>query len=205
MAEGLVSVSAFSGFNASGVGGVIVSDREGLGIATVLVRKGRDDALAARVREKFGITLPRGLQRAANGAVAFAGTGPELWLATAENGGNAFATSLRTELRDDAAIVDQSDGYAVLRVTGRNVRDALAKGVPIDLHPRAFRVGDVAATLVAHIGVVLWRLGDDKRAAVFEIAVFRSLAGGLRHWLSESGAEFGLTIASISNSASRRA
>jgi sarcosine oxidase subunit gamma len=195
MADQLVPVSAFSGFSASGAGGVVVSDRDGLGVATVLVRKGRADALAARVREKFGIALPRGPHRAANGAIAFAGTGPETWLTTAESAGNAFAASLRDAVHDDAAVVDQSDGYAVLRVTGPNARNVLAKGVPVDLHPSAFRVGDVASTLVAHIGVVLWRLDDDKGSAVFEIAVFRSLAGALWHWLSESGAEFGLTFA----------
>ena len=195
MAEHLVSVSAFAGVSASGAGGVIVSDRDGLGIATILVRKGQADALATRVRDKFGIALPREPHRVSNGAIAFAGTGPETWLATAENGGNAFAASLRAELRDDAAVVNQSDGYAVLRLTGPKVRDALAKGVPVDLHPGAFRVGDVASTLVAHIGAVLWRLDDDKGSAVFEVAVFRSLAGALWHWLSEGGAEFGLTFA----------
>jgi methylglutamate dehydrogenase subunit D len=30
----------------------------------------------------------------------------------------------------------------VLRITSPRVRDALAKGVAIDLHPRAFRPGD---------------------------------------------------------------
>lgn len=196
MGDQIAAMSAFAGVSASGAGGVTVSDRDGLGIATVLVRKGRADALAARVRDRFGIVLPRGPQRAAHGAIAFVGTGSETWLATGENGGNAFAASLRTELHDDAAVVDQSDGYAVLRVTGRNVRDALAKGVPIDWHPQAFRVGDVASTLVAHIGVVLWRLDDGPGGrAMFEIAVFRSLAGGLWHWLSESGAEFGLRFA----------
>ena len=35
-----------------------------------------------------------------------------------------------------AAVSDQSDARLVLRVSGPRVRDVLAKGVPVDLHPR---------------------------------------------------------------------
>jgi sarcosine oxidase subunit gamma len=92
-----------------------------------------------------------------------------------------------------AAIADQSDGQAVLRVSGQKVREALCKLVPIDLHPRAFGVGDVAVTVAAHIGVTLWRLPDELNGhAAFEIAVYRSLAGSFWAALSASAAEFGL-------------
>jgi hypothetical protein len=40
------------------------------------------------------------------------------------------------------------------------VRDVLAKGVPLDLHPRSFRTGDVASTLVAYIGVQIQQLDE---------------------------------------------
>ena len=39
---------------------------------------------------------------------------------------------------------DQSDSRLVLRLSGPRVRDVLAKGVPVDLHPKAFKPGDVA-------------------------------------------------------------
>jgi sarcosine oxidase subunit gamma len=198
MAEAaLVARSPFAGLTAAAAGnGVIAVDRDGLGLTTVLVRNGQTTMLAARVKDVFGIDLPRGPRRIANGAVSFAGIGPESWLATAEDGGNALAASLRDTLRDHAAVVDQSDGYAVVRVSGPKVREALAKGVPLDLHARAFRVGDVAVTVVSHIGAMLWRLEDGADGQpVFEIAVFRSLAADFWHWLSESSAEFGLTVA----------
>jgi heterotetrameric sarcosine oxidase gamma subunit len=193
MADRLVPVSALPRLSNLSGGGVSVSERDGLGMAVALARKGRADALAARVKERFDIALPRGPQRATNGSIAFAGTGPETWLVTAENAADVFATLLRSELQGDAAVIDQSGGYAVLRVTGPKAREALAKGVPLDLHTRAFKVGDVASPLVSHIPIVLWRLEDAPDGSpVFEIAVFRSLADGLGHWLSESSAEFKL-------------
>ena len=175
--------------------GVVATDRDGLGLATVAARKGQVLALTQCVRERLGIVLPGGPYRRAEGGVAFAGTGPEIWLATKEMGGNDFAATLREEIGAMAAVSDQSDGYAVLRLTGAKLRDTLAKLVPIDVHSRAFKPGDVASTVASHIGATLWRLEDGPDGApVFEIAVFRSLAGSFWHALSESAAEFGLVV-----------
>jgi sarcosine oxidase subunit gamma len=128
--------------------------------------------------------------------VAFIATGPGSWLATSEISGNAFAPDLAAALNDCAAVLDQSDGQAVLRISGHRVRETLGKLVPIDLHPRAFRTGDVAVTVAAHIGATLWRLNDEPNGyAVFEIAVYRSLAGCFWRAFSESAAEFGLVKA----------
>lgn len=176
--------------------GVIVCDRDGLGLATVLVRKAQHETLAQRVQEHFRLELPQGPHRAAAGDLALAGTGPGSWLATCEHGGNAFAIHLREKIGDLASVSDQSDGYAVLRVSGPRIRDTLSKMVPVDVHPRVFRIGNVAATVAAHIGATLWRLDDSKDGSpVFEIAVFRSLAASFWHALSESAAEFGMVMA----------
>ncbi|MDB6083435.1 MAG: hypothetical protein JWN43_1316, partial [Gammaproteobacteria bacterium] len=43
-----------------GHGGVSVTDLDGLGLATVIVRRGQLAALTERVRERFGLALPRG-------------------------------------------------------------------------------------------------------------------------------------------------
>ena len=90
-----------------------------------------------------------------------------------------------------AMIADQSDGRCVLRLRGMKAREVLAKGIGIDLHARAFKPGDVALTLAAHVGVQLWQLDD---APTYEIAVARSLAGSLWAWLSASAAEFGYEV-----------
>ena len=118
---------------------------------------GRRAALAQRVREHFAIELPRGPRRHAAGAVAFAGIAPQAWLATSE-AGEGFAASLTETIGELAAVADQSSGYALLRLTGPKVRDALAKLVPIDLHERSFAPDDVAVTLAAQVGITLWRL-----------------------------------------------
>jgi hypothetical protein len=74
--------------------GVIVADRDGLGLATVLLKKGQSDAFAQRVRELFGIELSPGSRRSASRQIAFIATGPGAWLATSDGASNTFATSL---------------------------------------------------------------------------------------------------------------
>jgi sarcosine oxidase subunit gamma len=168
--------------------GVIVRDRADLRIATVIARGDRA-ALAGRIRAAYGIDLPAGPKRVQAAGISFVGTGPRSWLAMRDGGDPA--ADLRRALGDAAALADQSDGYAVLRVSGPKARAALEKGIGIDLHPRAFRTGDAASTACAHLGIVLWQLDE---TPAYEIAVFRSLAGSFWHWLSASAAEFGLGI-----------
>lgn len=175
---------------------VIVTQRDGLGLATVLERRGRQAELQQRVRERFGIEMPRGPRRLAVNGTAFIATGPGAWLATCEGAGNNFAPRLREQLGDLASISDQSDGYAVLRISGPYVRHALCKLVPIDLHPRAFEIGNVAGTVAAHISVILWRLENGSGgAAVFELACYRSFADSFGSALTASAAEFGFSTA----------
>ena len=88
-----------------------------------------------------------------------------------------------------ASLSDHSDGYAVFEVWGPKVREALSRGVPLDLHPGQFS-DQVAVTMVAHIGAIIWQSGQDR----FILAVFRSYAGSFWHWLSASAAPFGLVV-----------
>jgi len=156
---------------------LVVSTRHSLGLMTLAARKAQDKTLALRVREQFHIDLPQGPYRAARGELAFAGLGPGAWLVTHEGGDRAIVDALTPVVSSVASVADQSDGYAVLRLSGHGVRYTLGKLVPLDLHVRAFGVGAVACTAVAHIAGILWRLSDrDDGAPVFEIAIHRSFS-----------------------------
>ena len=172
--------------------GVIAQVRRGLGIAKILVRKNAATALAQHVQTHFSCALPTSPRRTFSNDIAVMGIGPGSWLAMRENGGNDFASSLKAILGPYAAISDQSDAYVVFRLMGPHLRAALSKLVPIDIHDRAFKVGDVAETIAGHIGILLWRLDDTAGSPVFDIAVARSFSVSLRHTLIQSAAEFEL-------------
>ena len=175
--------------------GVTLMCRDDLAMATVIARKGQAVPLAGRVQSLFGIALPGRPKRVIAGNVAFIGTGPSQWLAIEQASGDpqAFAAKLKRDLAGLASISDQSDARAVIRISGPAARQALAKGLPIDLHPRVFGPGDAALTQIALIGAHIWQIDD---TPAYEIAVFRSLAGSLADWLIASTAEFGIATMS---------
>jgi heterotetrameric sarcosine oxidase gamma subunit len=172
--------------------GVIGRERRGFGIAKILVRKNAATALAQHVQTHFNCALPTSPRRTCGNDFAVMGIGPGSWLAMSENPGNDFASSLKSTLGPFAALTDQSDAYGVFRLMGPYLRAALSKLVPIDIHDRAFKVGDVAETIAGHVGILFWRLDDAAGSPVFDIAVARSFSASLRHALIQSAAEFEL-------------
>jgi len=103
----------------------------------------------------------------------------------------ALAVDLAAKLQGLASVSDQSGGRTVLRIGGSRARDVLAKGLPIDLDPRAFHLGSAATSAISHIGVQLWQ-ADDTRS--YDIAIFRSLSESFWRWLTTSAAEFGYEV-----------
>ena len=77
------------------------------------------------------------------------------------------------------------------RLSGPCVRTVLAKGVPLDLHPRAFGPGYAAVTAVAGIGVHLWQLAGEP---TYELAVPRGFAASFWRWLAAAAVEFGFAV-----------
>ncbi len=180
-----------------GAPGISVRERTELSLATLMARKGQAQALAELVKSAFGIDLPStprfsGGQLPDGRLLILVWSGFEQWLALTD-GAQDFERELTSSLGKRALITDQSDGRTVLRLRGTKAREVLAKGIAIDLHPRAFKPGDVALTTAAHIGVQLWQVDD---VPTYEIAVPRSLAKSLWGWLSASAAEFGYEVAS---------
>lgn len=172
-----------------GPAGVTVTPREGLALASVTAVDGAEDRLAATIRAQLSLSLPQ------PGAALFAGetglvwSGPGQWLVLAPARGDL--DGLGAALEGLAAVADQSDGRAVLRLSGADARRMLEKGVSVDLHPRAFGPGRTAVTAIAHIGVQLWQRDG---SPAYDLAVARSFAGSLWSWLEEAAAEFGCEV-----------
>ena len=172
--------------------GLLIEERRDLGLATVMARRGQIAVLGCTLRRAYGIEPPSAPRYVPGDTLALAWTGPEHWLAVSDllPNGNLEA-ELKDRLKGLASVSDQSSGRTVLRLSGPRVRAVLAKGVPLDLHPRAFSPGDAAVTAVAGIGVQLWQLDGEP---TYELAIPRSVAASLGRWLSASAAEFGMEV-----------
>ena len=199
MSSPLVSVSGLAGFavpgrfgKTDGTPGVHLSERVGLGLATVATHKGQGEGLKQKAREAYGVDLPDCSIIVHGPAVSFVGIGPGQWLAVSESlKHDALACDLAKQLKGLASVSDQSDGRTVIRITGARARDVLAKGLPIDLDPRVFQANGAATSVISLMGVQLWQVDD---TPAYDIAIFRSLSTSFWRWLTASAAEFGYEV-----------
>ena len=152
-------------------------------------RKGQTAALL-KGAQGWGVELPTSPRWVRGRDLLVLWAGPGQWLVRGP-GPYADLAARLTELASYGVLIDQSHARATLRVAGARARDALAKGFEIDLHPRAFRPGDLALTQAAGMSAYLWQLDE---VPTYEIAVPASFAGSLWHWLSDAAAEYGYTV-----------
>ncbi len=142
-------------------------------------------AIRGPVSDRVGVASARG-------DTAVFWTGPErLWVVTPDR---AVGERLERAFDDDRAVcVDLTHSRTILRIAGPKTRSLLAKGLPIDLHPREFPAGGVALGAIHHMGVAV-HLRDTADGTTFDIYVGRSHALCLWEWLAESAAEFGYEV-----------
>ena len=108
----------------------------------------------------------------------------------------ATIDALESSLKDiHNAIVDVSDYYTVIRVSGTNARDLLSKGVLVDLHEREFPVGKATGTMFHHATIFITRVDDKAGAPVFDVMIRWSFATYLWDYLMDGAREFGATAA----------
>jgi len=177
-------------YGKGGEPGIVIAERSGLGLATVAARKG--PPVRAAVKASYRVDLPDDSTVVQGPEVSFVGYGPGQWLAVSEKlAGDGLAQDLKHRLKGLASVSDQSGGRTVLRLSGPRARDVLAKGLPIDLHPRAFGPGSAATSTISLMGVQLWQVDD---APSYDIALFRSLSASFWRWLTASAAEFGYEV-----------
>lgn len=184
----LTTRSAFANRCSLACRNLTINTRDNLTIASFAAAEGRTAALNEVFNNTYAMSLPGIGQWAPGQDICILWNGPEQWLALAERCNDRdLERELKSRVVGLASVVDQSDARAVVRVAGPRAREVLAKGVPIDLHPRAFQPREIAITHANHIGITLWQLDT---YPTYEIALFRSLAHSFADWLEAAALEF---------------
>jgi sarcosine oxidase subunit gamma len=115
--------------------------------------------------------------------------GPDEWLITSPfRTPEELETGLREAVSGEGSVVDVSAQRTTLRLRGEHVRDLLSGGCAIDLHPRVFRRGAAAQTLLGQAGVVLMALDDT--GTHYQLVVRSSFAGYVTSWLLDAATEY---------------
>ena len=146
-----------------------------------------DPAFVRAVLQATGLHLPRKANTASlDPQQQLLWLGPDEWLLKCRDSqGSMLADVLRTALQGlHSPVVEVGDGNTTLLVQGAGAADLLARGCPLDLHPRVFVAGNVAQSHVAKAAATLLCLEPGTR---FELTVRRSFADYLARWLCAAG------------------
>ena len=195
--DGTGRQSALSHFLGAAAGGgqadgaaVVISERPFLGHLNL--RGDPEDAgFTGAAENVLGLRLPTEPNTvAANGDLFALWLGPDEWhIVTPPAAQTALMGSLEAAFDGmHVAVTDVTGGQTVISVTGLRARDVLAKGCPLDLHPRVFKSADCAQTLLAKANVLIHCVND---SPTFELIVRRSFAEYTALWLHDAALEYG--------------
>ncbi|MFW8634377.1 sarcosine oxidase subunit gamma [Cribrihabitans pelagius] len=168
MAE-LTAKSACLGLLPAAIGGMRLSEEHLGTMWSIAPYKGRREALGAAMEAAHGVGFPdpnRALQGQGVEALWF---GREMAL--------LIGAAPDASLAEHAALTDQSDAWAVVRLEGAGAEDVLARLVPVDLRARQFAQGRTLRSELKHMMASVTRVGPD----AFRIMVFRSMTQTLVH------------------------
>jgi sarcosine oxidase, subunit gamma len=154
-----------------------------------------DPAFAASVKAATGVDLPaRANTVAAAGDVKILWLGPDEWWVVGPDGRTAdLLAALRQAFEGQhAAVTDVSESRTAITLSGPKARDLLARGISLDLHPRAFAAGQCAQTSLSKANVLLHQT-DDRPS--YDIYVLKSFADYLWQWMGLVAEDFGMAVA----------
>ena len=178
-------------YGAAGDTGVALAVRHPLSIVTVIAQNGMAAAVSEAIEKHYGAACPPPGRSVSAGEVTVHWAGAEQWFVIADKFAEGMLyRDLAERLAGLASVSDQGHGRVILSLSGARARDVIAKGTPVDVHPREFAPGHCAVTQMAHVGVHLACVGTD----AYELSLFRGFAESFWHWLGEMAEEFGTQV-----------
>lgn len=168
-----------------------ISERH-LTFVQLTARKGQADAVPAALESVTGLSLPLPGQMASARELVAVWVQPRSWLLMQPlRSGASLARVLDAACGSMASVVDLTGGRTALRLSGGRVLDVLAKGCRVDLHPRVFRRGRAAATIIGHVDTLVIQVDD---APTFDLVVGSTYAASFLDWLQHAAAEYGYEL-----------
>jgi heterotetrameric sarcosine oxidase gamma subunit len=156
------------------------------GILEIAARRGQLAVLSALLEAKIGIAFPEPCRASSSSTGTALWIGPERALLLADAPTVAAVCEAVTPAR--AALVDQTGGYVIWRLTGSDARNVLSRICRIDLHDSVFGSNHVARTVMAQSPTILHQVDDSPSfRLIVPNTLARSFGENIEHAAKASG------------------
>jgi sarcosine oxidase subunit gamma len=165
--------------------GVTVSEVVDQSLVMIAMPNGKAEEIEAAMSKSCGLSVPAMGQstQSADGSITLWRLQKNQVLAYyAYESDDAEANIAERFNAPSAYYTDQSDTWAMIRVSGERSRDILERICPIDLDPSVFTLGSVSRTIMEHIGTIIYRDGDDS----YVLLTMRSFGRSMLHAIEVS-------------------
>lgn len=154
-----------------------------------LIRSSNDEKTCGYAKEILNQSLPLKFNTFNSGNHEIYWLRPNEWLVATKE--NIKSISSKIDQNIDIHIIDQSGGFAQMRLDGENSRDILEKGCPLDVSSGVFSAGMCAQTNLAKSNIILAQLDDSPS---YNIIVRRSFSDYMAEWILNAGKEYNIEL-----------
>jgi sarcosine oxidase subunit gamma len=147
-----------------------------------------ESSVPANIENTLGVSWPTITGAVARGRADILCIGPTDWLIMATDPDPTALRQRVDETFEGGAFraTNVSQALACIEIEGPEVRNLLAKGCSLDLHPPLFAPGRAVRTRFAGMPIIIRCTGS----SAFELIVARSYVDFLMSWLADAELEF---------------
>ena len=179
--------------------GVEMGERPLLGMINLRAQK-NDPVLSPAITKVLGLELPTDVNTVSGriDGIYTLCLGPDEWLIVTPSNKEQILYSELTQALEQlhTSINLVGESRTLIRLSGLYARNVLAKGCSVDLHPRVFKPGQCAQTILGRSDITVHQVADEAgtNAATYDIIVFRSFAEYVWTWLEDAAREYGVRV-----------
>lgn len=164
------------------IGGNRIAERADLALVSVAVPLGESDAVAAALKDGFGLAMPEPTRATSAGGHWAIRATPDQLLLLLDDPDPAADAELRVAERLGGAgyVTLQTDAWVILELSGPDTGAAMERLCPLDLG--AMPEGGAGRTVMEHMGALVLRLGRGR----LMLMSASSSAGSFAHAVEEA-------------------
>jgi sarcosine oxidase subunit gamma len=158
------------------VGSARLREVTDMALASVAIPMNGAPSVSEALKSAFGLEMPGNRTSTQFGSARALLTGPDQIFLLLADRPDLATDDVEGAFEQSAYVTEQSSNWVICAVSGPDIRAALERLCPIDLHPNAFPVGAYARTVMEHMGAMIIRTDADSYLLLSTSSSARSFA-----------------------------